>query len=213
MAGWQRAARIAAAAALGLALSACNGAAGDSSAAQSSAPAQSTLTPDGTAATGGAAPTDASVSTSGSGSTDGSAATDGSTATDGAQPTGGNAPTDGSAPAQGDAPAQGTSGGSSTGSGSTADDPPPASAASVTVNWTPPTENTDGTALTDLSGYKIHYGTESKKYTTTVTVSNPGLATYVIASLPPGTYYFAVTAYNAAGTESPLSSEATATVD
>lgn len=84
---------------------------------------------------------------------------------------------------------------------------------SVTISWVPPTENTDGTALTNLSGYDIHYGTASHKYTQTVTVSNPGLARYVVANLPSGTYYFAVAAVNSTGTEGPLSTEVTATVN
>lgn len=117
----------------------------------------------------------------------------------------GAAPTQGSAPAQDPPPAQSTSG--------TGANPPAASADTITINWTPPTENTDGTTLETLAGYKIHYGTASKQYTQTITVSNPGLATYVISSLSPGTYYFSVTAYNAAGTESPFSSEVSAKVD
>src|SRR5262245_28486086 len=32
-------------------------------------------------------------------------------------------------------------------------------AASVTLNWTAPTTNADGTALTDLSGYRIYLAT------------------------------------------------------
>jgi hypothetical protein len=83
----------------------------------------------------------------------------------------------------------------------------------VTINWQPPTENMDGSALTNLSGYNIHYGTKSGDYTQTVSVSNPGLATYVVDNLSPGTYYFTVAAVNSSGTESPLSSEATATVN
>ncbi len=78
----------------------------------------------------------------------------------------------------------------------------------------PPTENTDGTPLTNLSGYDIHYGTSSGNYTQTINVSNPGIATYVVDNLTPGTtYYFTVAAVNAAGTESPLSTEVSATVD
>jgi hypothetical protein len=84
----------------------------------------------------------------------------------------------------------------------------------VTLGWNPPTENTDGTALTDLVGYKIYYGTESQTYTQTVTVANPGLATYVVQNLPTGnTYYFAVTAYNSSGLESLLSDEVSAAVN
>ena len=39
----------------------------------------------------------------------------------------------------------------------------------------------------------------------TVTVNNPGLTSYVVGNLAPGTYYFAVTALNSAGAESPMS--------
>ena len=91
--------------------------------------------------------------------------------------------------------------------------PPTASTGAVTLNWMPPTENTDGSALTDLAGYDIHYGTGSGDYTQSVTVSNAGLATYVVDNLSPGTYYFSVSAVNNAGTESPLSSEVVAKVN
>ncbi|HEY1890308.1 MAG TPA: fibronectin type III domain-containing protein [Steroidobacteraceae bacterium] len=83
----------------------------------------------------------------------------------------------------------------------------------VTLNWMPPTENTNGSALTNLAGYNIHYGTTSGDYTQTVTVSNPGIAAYVVDNLTPGTYYFSVGAVNSQGVESPLSSEVSARVD
>ena len=95
----------------------------------------------------------------------------------------------------------------------TASNLPAGSGGAVTINWTPPTENTDGTPLTDLAGYDIHYGTASGDYTQSVNVSNAGLATYVVDNLTPGTYYFSVSAVNTSGTESPLSSEVTATVN
>ena len=97
--------------------------------------------------------------------------------------------------------------------GATASNLPAGSPGAVTINWTPPTENTDGTALTDLAGYDIHYGTASGNYTQSVSVSNAGLATYVVDNLTPGTYYFSVSAVNTSGTESPLSSEVTARVN
>lgn len=90
---------------------------------------------------------------------------------------------------------------------------PAASSKAVTLNWTPPTENMDGTALTNLSGYDIHYGTSSGNYTRSISVSNPGIATYVVDDLTPGTYYFSVAAVNSAGTESPMSGEVSATVN
>jgi Fibronectin type III domain len=91
--------------------------------------------------------------------------------------------------------------------------PPTASVGAVTLNWTPPTENTDGTPLTNLAGYDIHYGTASGDYTQSVSVSNPGLATYVVDNLDPGTYYFSISAVNSTGAESPLSSEVSMTVN
>ena len=44
-----------------------------------------------------------------------------------------------------------------------------------------------------------YHGTVSQIYSQTVSVSNPGIATYVVQNLPAGTYYFAVTAYNSTG--------------
>ena len=180
-----RVVRMAAVAALGLALSACGGGTGSSSdvAVASESPVPGSLPAQGSATPPGVAPTQDSA------------------------PAQDPAPTQDPAPAQDSAPAP------DTGSGAIDDNPPAAQAATVTINWAPPTENTDGTTLENLAGYKIHYGTASKKYTQTITVSNPGLATYVISSLPAGTYYFSVTAYNSAGTESPFSAEVSATVD
>jgi len=90
---------------------------------------------------------------------------------------------------------------------------PTASSGAITLNWTPPTENTDGTPLTNLAGYDIHYGPASGDYTQSISITNPGLATYVVDNLTPGTYYFSVAAVNSAGTESPLSSEVSLTVN
>jgi len=114
----------------------------------------------------------------------------------------------------------GTSGGSSAAAdpappadAGTSTTPPPAtttpspSAAAVNLQWVAPTENSDGTPLTDLKGYKIHYGTRSQNYTGAISVDNPTVTTYLVDSLPAGTYYFAVTAYNASGAESSLSDE------
>lgn len=77
----------------------------------------------------------------------------------------------------------------------------------------PPTENMDGTTLTDLAGYDILYGPASGYYTHKISVPNPGIATYVVDDLQPGTYYFSVAAVNSAGTESPVSAEVTATIN
>ena len=102
----------------------------------------------------------------------------------------------------------------STGSTTSATPPPTSgSNSSVTFSWVPPTENSNGSALTNLAGYKIHYGAASQDYTQVVALSNPSLSRYVLDSLPSGTYYFAIAAYNSAGIESTLSGEISATLN
>jgi hypothetical protein len=76
------------------------------------------------------------------------------------------------------------------------------STGTATLDWTPPTQNSDGSTLTNLAGYTVYYGTAADKLTESVKVSNPGVAAYTLSNLAPGTWYFAVTAYSAAGVES-----------
>lgn len=73
---------------------------------------------------------------------------------------------------------------------------------SATLSWTPPTRNTDGSTLTDLAGYLISYGSSASDLSHTVEVSNPGIATYVVENLSPGTWYFSVRAYSSSGVQS-----------
>jgi len=79
------------------------------------------------------------------------------------------------------------------------------SAGSATVSWEAPTTNTNGTALTDLAGYRIYYGSSPEHLDHAVRISTVGLQTYVIDGLEPGNWYFAVLALAANGTESRLS--------
>jgi hypothetical protein len=75
----------------------------------------------------------------------------------------------------------------------------------VTLDWMPPTENADGSALTDLAGYRIHYGASKDQLTKTANVTNPGLTSYVVEQLPAGTWYFHMTSYSKSGVESTAS--------
>jgi hypothetical protein len=84
-------------------------------------------------------------------------------------------------------------------------------AGNATVSWTAPTANTDGSALTDLAGYRIYYGTSSNALNNVVPVSI-GVTSYVVEGLTSGTWYFAVRAYTTAGTESALSNIASKTI-
>lgn len=73
----------------------------------------------------------------------------------------------------------------------------------ATLSWLPPTENTDNTVLTDLSGYKIYYGESPNSLSNTIVINNIGLTTYVIENLNTNTrYYFAITAINHSNIES-----------
>ena len=83
---------------------------------------------------------------------------------------------------------------------------------SVTLSWTPPTMNSDGTAMTDLAAYNIYFGTSAGAYSNQIRLDNPGLTTYVIENLIPDTYYFVATAVNSVGIESQYSNEITKVV-
>jgi hypothetical protein len=78
---------------------------------------------------------------------------------------------------------------------------------SATLSWIPPTQNADGSALTNLAGYRIYYGTNSSVLNMSVQVSNPGISTYVISNLPPATWYFTIKAYNSVNVESDFSKQ------
>lgn len=87
-----------------------------------------------------------------------------------------------------------------------------ADSGNVTVSWTPPQTNTDGSPLMNLSGYKIHYGTTSKSYTKVIPINTVGMTNYVVENLTNGTYYFSITAISSAGAESEYSSEVSAKI-
>jgi hypothetical protein len=81
--------------------------------------------------------------------------------------------------------------------------PPPISQpGAATLEWTVPTTETDGSTLADLAGYRIHYGKNVAALNTTIEILNPTVSSYVIENLEPGTYYFAVTAFNSRNHES-----------
>jgi hypothetical protein len=82
----------------------------------------------------------------------------------------------------------------------------------ATLNWMPPTQNVDGTTLTNLAGYRIYYGTAPTALTQSVQVSNASVSTYIVENLAPATYYFSVRAYTATGIESANSNVASKSV-
>ena len=77
---------------------------------------------------------------------------------------------------------------------------------SITLAWDAPTQNTDGSALTNLQGYQILYGTSAAALTQKISISTTGQQNYVVENLTSGTWYFEVIAINAAGEPSGPSS-------
>ena len=87
-----------------------------------------------------------------------------------------------------------------------------AAAGWASLSWVPPTENVDGTPITNLAGYRIRYGQSAGSLTQTLTIPNPAVTGATIEALKTGTWYFAVSAYTAANVESELSNLAQKTV-
>jgi len=77
---------------------------------------------------------------------------------------------------------------------------------SALVSWLPPTENTDGSSLTDLAEYRIYYGNSPGSYDNSVTIDK-GLSSFQVEGLGPSDTYFVMTAVNAEGIESAYSEE------
>ena len=90
--------------------------------------------------------------------------------------------------------------------------PPPTPTGTAALTWTAPTRNTDGTALTDLAGYRIYHGISPTALTDIRQVPGATVLAYNFTALTSGTHYFAIAAYNAAGVESVLSAVGTKVV-
>lgn len=83
---------------------------------------------------------------------------------------------------------------------------------SASVSWLPPQQNADGSALTDMAGFRIYYGSGADSLTEVVNIASVGVTRYVIDNLAAGTWFFAVRAFNTAGVEGELSNVASKTI-
>jgi hypothetical protein len=82
---------------------------------------------------------------------------------------------------------------------------PPPTTGSATIDWVPPTKNTNGTALNDLAGVKIYYGTSAANLSKVVQVASATQTTTTISNLAAGTWYFGGVSYTTTGAQSPMS--------
>ena len=83
--------------------------------------------------------------------------------------------------------------------------PGSATTGTATIKWAAPTKNTNGSAITNLSGYVISYGLSATALSQTVSITDPATTSYTVQNLGTGTWYFAVSATEADGSTSSLS--------
>lgn len=82
----------------------------------------------------------------------------------------------------------------------------PAATASLTFQWDP-------VAVSDLAGYKIYRSTTAGTYGSPIATLSASTTTYQMTNLTKGvTYFFAVSAYDTNGNESPFSNEQSRTI-
>jgi Putative Ig domain len=89
---------------------------------------------------------------------------------------------------------------------------PSAGTGLATLSWSAPTENTDGSALTDLAGYRVYAGASATSLAVAATLPQAAAPRFTVEGLPAGTWYFAVAAVNSSGVESPLSNIGSKTI-
>lgn len=80
----------------------------------------------------------------------------------------------------------------------------------IDLNWAPPTENVDGTVLTDLGGYNVWYGFSQGGYTQSINVADNSATSFgfPVNGIASGTsIYVVMTAYDLEGNESAYSNE------
>ena len=83
---------------------------------------------------------------------------------------------------------------------------------SLSLSWTPPTQSADGSPLNDLARYRVRWGSQSGDHPNLREVDNPGVSSFVVDGLAPGTYFFVVSAVDTSNNESEASNEASGTV-
>lgn len=86
-----------------------------------------------------------------------------------------------------------------------------ASDTTATLSWVAPTLNTDGTALTNLTGYKV-YEVVGTTPTLVSTITSPTTLTTAFNNLAIGTHTYQVTATNSSGIESDPSNQGSKTI-
>jgi hypothetical protein len=82
---------------------------------------------------------------------------------------------------------------------------------SALLSWVAPSQNSDGSPLLDLDGYRVYWGPAPGSYINSETM-DAGVTNYLVEGLTPGTWYFAATAVNSLAIESSFSNVASKTI-
>lgn len=82
----------------------------------------------------------------------------------------------------------------------------------ATLSWSAPAQRTDGSALTNLAGFRIYYGTSAADLRFVIEVKDPGARSWMVEDLTIGTWYFAATAFDSVNAESARSGVASKSI-
>ena len=82
----------------------------------------------------------------------------------------------------------------------------------ATLNWSAPSQRTDGSPLTDLAGFRIYFGHSRNDLRYVIEVKDPGARSWVVEELTRGAWFFAATAFDRAGKESDRSNVASKSI-
>ena len=88
------------------------------------------------------------------------------------------------------------------------------SSSSAKLSWVAPSAREDNSVLvlSDIAAFRIYYGSSSGDYSNTIDIIDHTATQAVLAGLPSGTYYVAVTTVDVDGRESIYSDEVVITV-
>jgi fibronectin type 3 domain-containing protein len=82
------------------------------------------------------------------------------------------------------------------------------------LSWSAPSTYEDGSTLStsSIGGYRIYQGTSSSNLQLVADINDGTTFSYTISDLTSGTYYLAITTYDANGVESDFSSVVSKTI-
>ncbi len=80
------------------------------------------------------------------------------------------------------------------------------------LSWTPPTQNTDGSALTNLAGYEVRWGKTPDATEFSATIADPRATTFDVNGLGQGTWYFRIASKATTGEMSAFTDPASKTI-